>query len=261
MTHWKYIVKITLTRRIWFYQKTIFPWSQKAVVQVIVEYDYNAVIQCMTHACQNLCHIIDGLHVDLFKNCQQKCGKVICELNHRCSAIGHFGKECGKCNVTVQKLHPKCQHVVQVSCSFDPSKAQCTSPCEEVRRCGHKCQGHCGFCRICDEAQVKEILFGSEDEDNARFIELADRKHAIEVNGLLCWMKNSSKKPNLTNIFKSIQFKSCPKCTTVIRSTKVLNTFIQANINDIEQVKRKMHGDSKQDQTMQRSLYEKVKGC
>lgn len=63
------------------------------------------------------------------------------------------------------------------------------------RRCGHPSIGVCGerrprLCRICNRKEVEEIFFGNEDEKDARFIELGDCRHIIEVNGLIQWMKS-----------------------------------------------------------------------
>lgn len=95
------------------------------------------------HSCASVCHIIDVQHVDTYKKCNKTCDKIICGSEHRCPKTCHDGKECGKCNVMVQKLRAECQHVVRVSCSFDPSLANCHSPCEKNLLCGHKCMGRC----------------------------------------------------------------------------------------------------------------------
>lgn len=55
-----------------------------------------------------------------------------------------------------------------------------------------------------------------------------------------------------------IQFKKCPKCKTIIRRTKSLNTFIQASLKDIQQVKLKTCGDPKVNKATQRILFEQV---
>lgn len=111
------------------------------------------------HSCGRVCHIIDKEHEDVYRKCHKNCDKPICEQGHRCPKTCHYEQECGKCKVTVEKLRTECQHMVRVSCSGDPSLAQCNGPCTKYRRCGHKCKGRCSeFCeaKACQEmVQVK----------------------------------------------------------------------------------------------------------
>lgn len=53
-------------------------------------------------------------------------------------------------------------------CNREP----CYEPCEKMLNCGHSCIGYCGepcppLCRICNP-EVTEIMFGYEDEPDAR---------------------------------------------------------------------------------------------
>lgn len=114
------------------------------------------------------------------------------------------------------------------------------------------------MCRICDKAAVEEIFFGNEDEGNARFIELDDCKHIIEVNGLIQWMNAKPESSSDSNDNNSIQLKKCPKCKTIIRSTKALNTYIQASLRDIQEVKLKVNGDRRTIRLAQETLYSKI---
>lgn len=104
------------------------------------------------------------------------------------------------------------------------------------------------------------ILFGSEDEPDARFIELQDCKHIIEVDGLIQWMKTEPESdPNSNgNTPNSIEFRKCPKCKTIIRHTKSLNTATQASLRDIQLVKLKTCGDPRTNKTTQENLFARV---
>lgn len=47
--------------------------------------------------------------------------------------------------------------------------------------CGEECLD---VCRVCDPEkfeEMKEIFFGTEDDEDARFIQLADCKHVFEA--------------------------------------------------------------------------------
>lgn len=169
----------------------------------------------------------------------------------------------------MEKCTWRCKHL-QCSklCSEPCDRELCEHPSTKlIKKCRHPSIGICGenvprFCRICDEDKVKEIFFGNEDEEDARFIELEDCNHVIEVHGLIYWMNDKPQpdenNPNSANNGNSIQLKTCPKCKTVIRHTKSLNTFMQASLSDIQQVKLKTCGDPEENRMNQHILFEKV---
>ncbi len=91
-------------------------------------------------------------------------------------------------------------------------------PCTKLLKCGHQCIGLCGEicpskCRECDKEEVQKILFGTEDDEDARFIQLEDCNDIIEVSGLDHWMETEQSESN------EVQFKRCPKCSTQIRKS------------------------------------------
>lgn len=119
-----------------------------------------------------------------------------------------------------------------------------------LEKCGHPSIGVCGeempgLCRICDK---DDEIFVANVED-ARFIELQDCKHIIEVNELIRWMKSEPDRNNF-------RIKECPKCNVAIRHTESLDVFIHTILQDIEQVKLKVRGNPKE----QRNLNARVKG-
>ncbi|XP_031618979.1 NFX1-type zinc finger-containing protein 1 [Contarinia nasturtii] len=196
--------------------------------------------------------------------CRQKCTNkcVHSQCAFRC------GDPCPPC---MEKCNWRCEHL-QCSklCSEPCDRELCEHPNTKlIRKCQHQSIGVCGekiprLCRICDKDEVEEIFFGDEDEEDARFIELEDCKHVIEVKGLILWMKaepesvETNSNNNNNNNQNSIQLKKCPKCKTIIRNTKSLNTFIQASLRDIAAVKLKTCGDRMLNIITQHTLFERV---
>lgn len=168
-------------------------------------------------------------------------------------------------------------------CEWRCDHWQCTKRCYEkcdrelckhpnttlLEKCGHQSIGVCGeeslqLCRICDKNIVQDIFFGTEEENDARFIQLEDCKHILEVTGLIDWMNAKSESisdinGDNTNDRNSIQFKKCPKCNTIIRRTQSMNTYIQASLQDIHQVKLKTGGSAEENENAQRTLNETIK--
>lgn len=63
-----------------------------------------------------------------------------------------------------------------------------------------------------------EIFFGTEDEDDARFVQLADCGHVFEVTGMdqmmdLEWEKRQKGETSNVKMVK------CPKCSVAIRTS------------------------------------------
>lgn len=169
----------------------------------------------------------------------------------------------------MEKCSWQCEHVKCTKlCSEPCDRELCEHPNKGLlEKCGHASIGVCGekmprLCRICNKDEVEEIFFGDEDEEYARFIELEDCKHIIEVQGLIHWMKSEpdAAESNSENANRSsIQLKKCPKCKTEIRNTKALNTFIQACLKDVHQVKLITCGRPLENRALQRDLNDKVK--
>lgn len=168
----------------------------------------------------------------------------------------------------MEKCTWRCEHL-QCSklCSEPCDRELCEYPNTElIEKCQHPSIGVCGekmprLCRVCDKDEVEEIFFGDENEVDARFIELEDCKHVIEVTGLIRWLTTEPESVESNsggNDRNSIQFKQCPKCKTIIRHTKSLNTFIQASLRDIQQVKLKTCGVPKENLNKQRILFGQV---
>lgn len=131
------------------------------------------------HSCLKVCHIIDKEHTGIYKKCFKTCDEKICELEHRCPKMCHYGTECGKCNVPVLKKRPECQHIVKVACSSNPSLAYCYNKCEKKRRCGHDCKNICGA--ICETTACKEMVQAKSPCGHTVNVMCSDTKHEAKL--------------------------------------------------------------------------------
>jgi len=159
-------------------------------------------------------------------------------------------KTCGEpCVPCMEDCQWKCEHFkCSNRCGEMCSRRRCNKPCTKRLKCGHPCIGLCGescpsYCRICNPAEVTEIFFGSEDEDDARFIQLEDCGHIFEVSGLDHWM--DQKDDDTDSKAVEIQFKSCPKCKTSVRRSLRYGNIIKQTLHDMEEVKNKILGTNK----------------
>ena len=213
--------------------------------------------------------------------CRQGCGRtLVCghECNEPCT------KTCPPCQERCRNrcFHSKCQkkcgepcppckepcewqckhHKCTMPCGEPCNRKPCNKPCgKELRKCPHPCIGLCGEpcptkCRICDKDEVTEIFFGEEDDPHARFVQLEDCGHVIEVNALDSWMKMADQ--SVTGDKIDIQLKACPKCKTFIRKNLRYGNIIKKMLADIEGVKKRMYGDEAEIKTrtsrLQRNL-------
>lgn len=106
-------------------------------------------------------------------------------------------------------------------------------------KCKHKCIGFCGetcppLCRVCDEAEVTNIIFGYEDETDARFVYLEDCKHTVESRGLEQWINQNS---------EEIAMKQCPVCKMPIMKTLRFKNHVKSVQKDICEIVTKLVGD------------------
>ena len=216
----------------------------------------NTLLEC-GHGCTGTCgRCFRGrLHVQ----CSHHCGRTLA-CGHTCNfpCTGN----CPPCNQECRNycIHSRCPKACYEVCSpcAEPccwscdhykctkqcgelcSRPECNEPCEKLLSCGHPCIGLCGEkcpsrCRICDEKVVKELFFGTEDEDDAKFIELQDCHHVFEVSGLDKWVKNTES----TDADQPIQFKKCPRCSVEIRRHLRYGNVVKQTLVDLEQIKLK----------------------
>jgi len=94
---------------------------------------------------------------------------------------------------------------------------------------------------------VTEIFFGTEDEPDARFVELADCGHVFEVKMMDQWMDQAE----TTDDGKpaDVQLKLCPKCRVPIRTSLRYGNIIKKILADFERIKQKiLLGKGRRDQ-------------
>ena len=211
-----------------------------------------ALLQC-EHECKGTCGTCQQgrLHMQ----CQSKCGRTLM-CGHICNSP--CAAECLPCMQTCSKYcphskcpkhcyepcdpcaepcnwscqHPKCTRKCGELCN----RPRCDMPCHKRLKCGHLCIGLCGdkcpsLCRECNRDKVTEIFFGTEDEPDARFVQLQDCKHVFESSGLDQWMEREES--------SEIQFKKCPKCSTPIRTSLRYYNEVKKVHNHFEEIKKK----------------------
>ncbi|XP_050539011.1 NFX1-type zinc finger-containing protein 1-like [Daktulosphaira vitifoliae] len=191
--------------------------------------------------------------------CEQKCNKVnVC--NHTCNFPCKM--QCPPCNqnCSFACIHSKCTRKCgmpcvpcQENCEWKCEHLKCTKKCGDIcnrhpcyigckvlLKCGHKCIGFCGepcppFCRVCHKEEITTIVFGNEDEPDARFVYLEDCQHSIESNALEQWLNQQD---------EEISMKLCPLCKTPILKTQRFMNKIKLIYLDISKIKKKSFGNS-----------------
>ncbi|XP_033104281.1 NFX1-type zinc finger-containing protein 1-like [Anneissia japonica] len=183
-------------------------------------------------------------------NCCQACPPCKKDCENRCRHSS-CKKKCGdRCVPCREMCQWSCEHATCTkTCGKPCNRQRCDEACTKTLHCTHPCIGMCGEpcpkkCRICDKEEVKEIFFGTEDDDSARFIEINECGHIIEVRALDSWMElaQDNNDPQVT-----VQLKGCPKCKTTIRNSLRYGDVIKSRFNDIESVKEKIKGERERD--------------
>lgn len=88
---------------------------------------------------------------------------------------------------------------------------------------------------------MTEIYFGTEDEPDARFVELADCGHVFEVQMMDQWMDQEETTPDEKPI--DVQLKLCPKCRVPIRISLRYGNIIKKILADFERIKQNIVPD------------------
>ena len=161
-----------------------------------------ATLEC-GHTCSGTCG--ECRMGSFHKRCEKKCGRVlICShsckswcrescppCTAKCESLcvhSRCTKNCGEpCTPCREECPWKCpHHVCTKKCSEMCDRPRCNEPCDQVMSCGHVCCGlKCEEECICAECTpVREIVFGTEEDEGARFIKLQDCQHVFEVTGL-----------------------------------------------------------------------------
>ncbi|XP_067125252.1 NFX1-type zinc finger-containing protein 1-like [Centruroides vittatus] len=233
----------------------------------------NTELEC-GHICRGKCNECQQgrLHVI----CAEKCKRVLV-CGHECqfpcaencppctrkceNSCKHSKcpKICGQqCKICKEECSWKCEHYrCKQLCGELCDRPPCNKACHKILKCGHECIGLCGepcpkLCRICNHDKVTEIFFGTEDEEDARFIQLEDCGHIFEITGFTQMLEMSS------NSTDEIQMKSCPLCKKVIRKSLRFGNHIKACLKGIELVKEKIRGFDNDNERKKQSLIEKI---
>ncbi|XP_060877240.1 NFX1-type zinc finger-containing protein 1-like [Metopolophium dirhodum] len=165
--------------------------------------------------------------------CNQKC--IYSCVHSRCTRL--CGNPCVPCK---EKCEWKCPHLECTrKCYEICDRKPCYEHCPIKLKCGHECIGFCGepcppLCRICQEYEVTTIIFGNEDDPNARFIYLVDCEHTIESDALTKWMFQND---------KEICLKQCPLCKTPVLKTQRFMNQVKFIFEDISKIKIKQYGE------------------
>lgn len=166
------------------------------------------------------------------ESCKNRCFHSVCD--RLC------GELCAPCK---EECSWQCEHYRCSKLCSDPcDRPRCNEPCKEtLEKCGHPCIGICGepcpsLCKICDKEIVTEILFGHEDDPDAKFVLLEDCGHIIESEKMDEYMEREDEE-------LSIQIKTCPLCKTPIRKCLRYGSIVNKVLQDIERVKKEIIGD------------------
>ena len=88
------------------------------------------------HPCQKYCYKQCG-------PCEVLVEKVLPSCKHHQTMQCHIEPHTHVCKVSVVKKLPNCPHEHRLMCSEDPSTIRCHKPCTKVLQCGHKCMLKC----------------------------------------------------------------------------------------------------------------------
>ena len=95
------------------------------------------------------------------------------------------------------------------------------------------------------------MFFGTEEEKDARFIELLDCGHVFEVTALDYWMDKDGENDN-------VKLKECPKCKTPIRISYRYADIVKEKLADVELVKKLLNEEEQQYQELTKRLERKT---
>lgn len=211
-----------------------------------------SVLEC-EHPCTGTCGSchMGRLHVGCHQDCSRQlvcghtcgfpCASVCPPCNKPCNNFcvhSRCPKKCyALCVPCTEPCQWQCKHYrCNQPCGEFCDRPRCDMPCEKLLKCGHHCIGLCGekcpnLCRVCDRDQVVECFFGTEDEEDARFVQLEDCDHFFEATGLDRWIDEATD--------TEVKFATCPRCRTPVRKSLRYGNRIKQTLIDVAEVKRK----------------------
>ena len=213
-----------------------------------------ALLDC-EHPCTGTCYTckMGCLHI----RCKSKCDRTL-TCGHLCDfpctpSCPPCSKPCANfcthsrcpkmcfepCAPCMEPCDWSCPHFTCTQpCGMLCNRPPCNQPCPKcLEECKHRCIGLCGelcpkLCRICDKEEVTEIIFGPEDEEDARFILLPDCNHIVVVEMLDQWMSTDNSDP--TGESQEITLKVCPRCKTPVRKYLRYGNDVRSKLADVE---------------------------
>lgn len=103
------------------------------------------------HSCPKRCWENCGLCTFKISSVQLPCGHIASSLP--CHEVQNLARV--KCQQTVTKTMPLCNHKVRLPCHKDVRKAKCPTVCGDNLPCGHKCNKTCWDCKKLDKESLK----------------------------------------------------------------------------------------------------------
>ncbi|KAK9882468.1 hypothetical protein WA026_021501 [Henosepilachna vigintioctopunctata] len=236
--------------------------SDEVKLESYCTFPCNEILNCSLenkHLCSGSCGACFQGRIHM--RCSEKCGQILicnheCEIPCRetckpCKKPCPFKckhsvckKKCGEpCSICTEACSRKCKHQkCDKRCGDICNIRPCEVPCEKKLKCGHLCVGFCGdpcppLCRTCNKDVLEEIFFGTEDDEDARFVLLVDCGHVVESTGMESWLDSDK---------NEIKFKTCPKCKTTICTTQRYSDYNKLALVDILKVKVKHYGQKEE---------------
>ncbi|XP_013143932.1 PREDICTED: NFX1-type zinc finger-containing protein 1-like [Papilio polytes] len=203
-------------------------------------------------ACTQTCHQTNICGHQCEVACNQVCPPCARRCEVRC-AHSQCSKLCGEpCAPCQEACSRRCEHgACARRCGEACGRAACDAPCARALRCGHACRGLCGepcpdVCNICRPDDFPRGFIGEEYDDDAKFIQLQDCPHVMEVqemDGLMMADK------------ETIAIRTCPFCRKPIINTNRYKDLVNRTFAlEINPVKERVYGTTAQIQNKQIEL-------
>ncbi|KAM3965335.1 NFX1-type zinc finger-containing protein 1-like [Aphomia sociella] len=181
------------------------------------------------HRCEEPCN---QLCPPCKKKCEIKCIHSLCSMP--------CGVPCTPCQEPCTRA---CPHSACVNrCGEMCSRTPCDEPCGRKLRCGHPCRGLCGercpqICAHCHPDTFPVDFLGDEYDENAKFIQLEDCCHVLEVEDMDNLMMGDS---------ETISIRTCPFCRIpIINTQRYKNRIMHMFTTDINPIKQRVFGNKR----------------
>ncbi|KAJ8946028.1 hypothetical protein NQ318_023276 [Aromia moschata] len=169
------------------------------------------------------------------KNCTYRCDHSVCK------------KKCGEiCVKCAEQCPRKCVHQ---TCKNDPVRNPAQNRCNAaIPVLDFVMIGAQENVEFVTKIKYMKYFFGTEDDEDARFVELQDCKHILESTGMENWLNQGDE----------IQMKVCPKCKASIVNTQRYSNYVKRAIININNIKQRLIGSHEQNEERRERLLEQV---